>query len=445
MTTDKNISLQRILFLSLTGALLLGALWRFRGSHGWGGESGVFNAGFLFIMFLVAVCRGAHKATPLKTAFAGAAFILTTPAWGTLNKQICGVISNKDDPLIHGVPVYSAVLIMLLLGFTMCGIFALFTANIFSEKQWKLRNYIIIIGLFFAVQYLFKATLAHPLLRLIQPVSVNAFDGGLASENITQNVFRAYLAHFDNVSWAKKIPGGRNYFAEIELISRACAVVCCLLVTRFGFRDKQTAKLGAIICGAFAAGITVADLFFLFFTPEGKNIQSSFVSAWSCWEYFTGFIAGGIITAAVLKLGKTGTEPEHSLGFIPRKVHNILSFAIGLSVPVAFNILRPLILRLDGVKYQIPVSIVACLVTAVILILTGIKHKFAFSRVRTVRYSLAVLGTVFTIQTVVYFFIAGEYAAANDGFTLSNLMTAVSCAAVILFTLICAMKERKPD
>ena len=443
LTGTKGFGLWYTLGAVIMGALLCGMLWRFRGSHGWGGESGVFNAGYVMLLFFALITGSNKKTTPLKIAITSAAFILTTPQWGTINSQICGVISNGDDPLITGVSTGSAIFMMLMLGFTMVGLYSLLLGNIFSEKQWKIHHYIIIVAVFFAVQYICKASVAHPILKLIQPVSEKSFNDALiADKGITTGVYKAYLAHFDNVSWAKKIAGGRNYFAEIELISRFIAVVACIFVTRFAFKDKTCAKLGTFVCLSFAIGITVADLFFYFFSSTGKGIDISFIPAWSSWEYFTGFISGGLATFFVLKFGKLNIQKEYSLSFLPAKAYNIVNYLVGICLPFAFNLARPVIMRFDDSSLQIFVAaaIIAFILFAVIF--TGIKSKLQFEKMQINHYFAAAFLTVLIIQTAVYFFGAGENGAIREELSLPNVCVVISFIPAVIFAIAKYLKRK---
>lgn len=57
----------------------------------------------------------------------------------------------------------------------------------------------------------------------------------------------AYLKHFDNIAWAKKIPFGRNYFASIESISQAAGALACSLTALIAFKDKITGLISLAI------------------------------------------------------------------------------------------------------------------------------------------------------------------------------------------------------
>ena len=435
MSISKNYNTIQIILLSILGALLVGALWRYRGSHGWGGEVGVMNVGFLFTLFLVMITGDNAKATPLKIIVTAIAFIITTPEWGTINGQINGLISNKDDPVIYGVSKPSAIIMMLILGFGMAGMYAVLMGNIFSPSSWKIRQYVTLIVLFFGVMYLCKATVSHSLVKLIQPVSESSFREALAADGITGNLRKICLEHFFNDGkWAKAYTGGRNYIAEINNISKAIATVVVLLADRFLFADKVGSRIALITCLAFGVGITVADLFFYFFGGVNGNV-SAFVPAWSSWEFFTGFIAGGIITFAVLKLGVTNGLKELTIDFLPPKFREIFAYLLGYGFAIGFMILYPVIKRFDDSKLQIPVIIVSCIAVVGLLIFIGVRNKFDMSGVSNAKFAILTFTGIFIIQTIVYFFCAKDYAEYKEVLTLPNVSVIVAAVPTIIFAI----------
>ena len=77
----------------LIGALLLGMLWRFRGSHGWGAAWGVLACGFVFTLFLTALLRPKKNVSFAVLSLTALSFMLTTPSWGTFLSSVTGVQS----------------------------------------------------------------------------------------------------------------------------------------------------------------------------------------------------------------------------------------------------------------------------------------------------------------------------------------------------------------
>ena len=352
----------------LVGALLLGMLWRFRGSHGWGAAWGVLACGFGFVLFLTAVI-GANKRVSFAllsvTAFS---FMLTTPSWGTFLSGVTGIqsLSAKGSDAVTQAIVYpaSAIALMLCLGFGMVAVFSVLLGKCFGGKAWRLRDFAIVLLVFYVVTVLMQATASHGLFRLLQPESVRVFADDLQAKGVQTSVFRTYLAHFGNIDWAKKYVGGRHYFAAIETISRAAAAAAVLLSVRFIVKDKQAARTGAVVCGAFAFAITAADVFFFL---DGGGVRGAqglalpdWIAAWSTWEYGTGFLAGGLITAYVRRLSVTTdvTLPQR----VSPKLQNVLSYVLFFIAGLGVNIVRPMLVRMERSPLQIVGVIASVLV-----------------------------------------------------------------------------------
>ena len=427
----------------LAGALLMGFLWRARGTHGWGSSWGVLNAGYVFALFLnFAVKKKNHMSLPLITT-AGLSFMLTCPAWGTLLNQITGVLSagaGDNDPVTYDISPASGIMMMLLLGFGLASVYGILIGRGFGEQEWKLRDYAVILIVFIAVDLAAKATVSHLILRLIEPQAVTAFTDGLKLSGADGGAYATYMSHFSAVSWAKKINGGRNYFQSVGTISLAVAAAAVLLASGFIVKDKRAARTGAVTCGAFAFAITVSDLFFYFGNggyrmAQGYSLPENF-AAWSLWEYFTGFIAGGIITYYLIRTD-SGSDPKLALiEKIPAKPRNILTFLLCVIGGIGINIVRPLIERIENVPLMI--------ISVVIAVAAILATAFVYYRKKGVSFNNAppeklspVLCLVFTVYIfAVYMFIgrpnAPEIAQLhNILFTVSAVSVSAFCAAGI--------------
>ncbi len=451
MLKTKNYSFGFQLLTVFVGALLMGFLWRVRGTHGWGSSWGLLSAGFLFTMFVV-MFKGERKKLNFGwLALTSLCFMLTVPAWGTMLKQTTGVLFQAEDlaniaafnsnylnDVYCSVP--SGIYIMLTLGFGLASLFGIMIGRAYSDKPWKIRDYVILFAVFFAADLIAKATISHWVLELLQPEAGEVFMTGLkgymlelipeehlqtaidglnthnlegidfeglkeliaqilpseAAEAFEEAVAKkaidgssawmVYLKHFDDVSWAKKVTGGRNYFQSVEMISFAIKAVACLITTRFIIKDKRAANTGFIVCGAFSFAITVANLFFFFenggYHMLGENYFGGFadrIYAWSCWEYFTGFIAGGIITAYLLRLKEKPDVEDYAFQKVPGVLSKILTFILSFGFLVGVNIVRPVLERFDESKNQtiyVIVSVVlAVLLIAVLAIFWGVDGK----------------------------------------------------------------------
>ncbi|MBQ7546968.1 MAG: hypothetical protein IJT41_08390 [Clostridia bacterium] len=366
MSQSKNQTIRSV-FDVLVGALWLGMLWRLRGSHGWGAAWGVLACGFGFVLYLTAILGKDRRVSFAALSVTAFSFMLTTPSWGTFLSGITGIqsLNAKGNDAVVDVIVHplSSAALMLCLGFGMVAVFGVLLGKCFGGKAWRLRDYAVVLVVFYAVTMLMQATLSHVLIRALQPEAVRVFAEDLSAKGISDGVFRTYLSHFGNIDWGKKYLGGRHYFAAIETISRAFAAAAVILAVRFIVKDKQAAKTGAVVCGAFAFAITAADVFFFIGGGGLRGAQGlalpDWIAAWSTWEYCTGFLAGGIITAYVRRLSVT-TEfvlPEK----MPQKAKNILGYVLFFIAGLGVNVVRPMLVRMDESPLQIPGVIVAVL------------------------------------------------------------------------------------
>ena len=368
---------------TLVGALVMGMLWRFRGSHGWGAAWGVLACGFVLTLFLTAVIGEKKNVSFAVLSLTALSFMLTTPSWGTFLSAVTGVQSLSAKGTQTAVEVFvhpaSAAALMLCLGFGMTAVFGVLLGKCFGGKAWRVRDYVFVLLAFYAVSMLMQATLSHGIFRLLQPEPVRVFAADLQAQGITDGVFKTYLRHFGSIDWGKKYVGGRHYFAAIEAISRAVAAAAVLLVTRFVVRDKQAAKTGAVVCGAFALAITLSDVWFFLDGGGYRGAQgfslSDRIAAWSTWEYCTGFLAGGIITAYVRRLRVTTdvTLPQK----LPRQAKSAAAYILFFVGGLGLNVVRPMLVRMERSSLQIPAVIVAAL--AVVGVSVWICRKWGVS------------------------------------------------------------------
>lgn len=364
----KKTTLQNVITI-LMGALLLGLLWRVRGEHGWGSSWGLLNAGLVYTLFIFVIKDARQKFDLKHLALISISFMFTTPGWGTLLNQITGVIYQPEDLTLGLETTYtsvgSAVFLMLCLGFGLASLFGIMLGKGFSEKRWKLRHFIILLAVFYATDLIANAFISPFILNAVQPEAAEVFEKGLALAEMDGSAYENYLAHFMDVSWAKKIEGGRNYFQSITAITSAIKAVTSIITTRFILKDKVAAKTGAVVCSAFAFGITVADLFFYFGNGGYHMLKESYLPeyfyAWGCWEYFTGFIAGAIITAFIVLLKPEKDVDEVVFNKIPNKVKSVLVFIAGMIFLIGVNIVRPVMVRFEESNAMIPAIIIAVL------------------------------------------------------------------------------------
>lgn len=448
MTIKKTYSTPQKLLYILLGALLMGMLWRIRGTHGWGSSWGLLNAGFLFTMFIVIICGERKKLSIGWLGIVSLVFMLTVPAWGTLLGQITGVLFDPTDfidfPGYTGeTTVYcsvpSAIFIMLCLGFGLASLFGIFLGACYSGKQWKVKDYVILLAAFFATDLIAKATVSHLIIAIVQPEAAEIFEEGLKLTGIETGAWKTYLQHIDDTSWAKKLLGGRNYYAEVEMISFAIKSVVSLIVTRFAIKDKVAAKTGLVVCSAFAFSITISDLFFYFgnggYHMLNENYFSDFIAPWSCWEYFTGFIAGGIITAHMLSLKPEKDVYDKAFINTPKMVSDSLNFLLGYVALLGISIVRPVLERFDEVDYQAIVTVAAVIAAIAFVAILTKKWGMTAQKTNMTTVCKTLLPIMVAFEFIVYMFVGcttyPNYTAING---LHTILVVVSTVILLIWS-----------
>ena len=423
----KENSLFKNTLLVLLGALLMGLLWRVRGEHGWGSSWGLLNAGFVFTMFLVVIKGSRQKLDIGWLSLTALSFMLTTPGWGTLLSQITGIIYDAEDWINGGNDVYtsvgSAVFLMLCLGFGLASLFGIMLGRGFSEKQWKTKDIVILLAIFYITDLIASAVVSPFILNAVQPEAAEVFEQGLKIQGFDGSAYQVYIEHFKDISWAKKIDGGRNYFQSCDVITATIKAIASILAVRFIIKDKVSAKTGLVVCSAFAIGITVADLFFYFGNGGYHELHESYLPdffyAWGCWEYFTGFIAGGIITAFILKLKPEKDVSELAFEKVKEKPKSILTFILGTLFMIGVNIVRPGLVRFEDSDYMIIATIIAILFA--IGFVAALVKFFGLnaSKIHTEKYYSYLLLFFVTYINIVYLLIGTPdctHLFANFGF-----------------------------
>ena len=436
--------------LILTGALLTGFLWRVRGTGGWGAAWGLMTVGLGFTLFLAAAAQKKQGPSLRLIALAALSFLFTAPAWGTLLTQITGVLKGSvigegaDDILIS--PAVGASF-MLLMGFGIPALFGVMLGRCFSDKAWKWRDYIAVLAVFLIAVYGAKASVSHLFVRWLEPQAVEAFRTGIAREDLGKSVYSVYMAHFNAESWAKKIYGGRHYYALVSAVSAALGSLASILAARFIVKDRYAAKTDAFVCGAFALAITAADLFF-FFDAGGYRMAQSFslpetFAAWSLWEFFTGFLAGGAVTAYILKTVPKEDTRETLLQKLPPKPFAAFSFLLCGVFMIGVNIVRPVLRRFSDTKALIPAVIVSVLFALAVCLLLAKLYGFDFGKADLRRAYPAACLFFITYIVIAYLFIApAEKQEFRNLSMLHNILVLISFFAA---AAVCVMQIKKKD
>ena len=427
-------------FTVLAAAFLTGFFWRVRGTGGWGSAWGLLTVGLGLTLFLAGVVKKEKTPSFRLVSLTAFSFMLTAPAWGTLLTQITGVI--RAETIGEGAAdIYispaAGVLTMALMGFGIPAVFGVLLGRCFGDRAWSLKQYLLVLGVFLLALYGAKASVAHPLVKLIEPQAVEAFKTGIEQGNLGKSVYAVYMAHFNAEGWAKKIYGGRHYYALVSAVAGAIGSIAAILAARFLAKDRYAAKTGALVCGAFAFSITVSDLFF-FFSYGGYHMAQGFTlpenfAAWSLWEYFTGFIAGGIVAAWILKTAPEGGTEEVLPARVPEKPLGALTFILCCVGALGVNIVRPVLRRFEDTAYLIP-AVTAAVVFALaagLLLCRICGFRFEKRDLRRVYPALCLALVLFTV--ICYLFIAP--AAKQEFRNLAqahNVLVIVSVAVVSL-------------
>lgn len=363
MTQLRNgqLSLSGKIFAVISCALMTGFMWRVRGDHGWGSMWGMFAVGVMLILFIYAVFGDRKKMNyemlPLSVFLLG----ITNGGWGTLNSQMGGYLTStapftgeEAARLVEIDPVHG-LFMMLFLGFGWMPLFAFIVGSLFSKKEYKLKHYIILIGIFYAVTYIFKFSLSHFILEAIHPEAVAFCKEGFADRGIELSPMMAYIKEFGSAAWAKKIPFARNYFTSIDVMSAAFGALFTSLGALVILKDKLTALISLLINTVCALSITIADVFLIIDSDRGLiplgNKVPMWIQApsWSLWEFFTGFLLGGGIMLILLLLPKKHIA-EETFSCVPvlknRKLHYLYSSVAVTTFMLVLTLTRPLGMRI---------------------------------------------------------------------------------------------------
>lgn len=427
----------------LVGALLMGFLWRVRGSGGWGSSWGLLNAGFIYSLFVVSALGERKKMNFSFLTLTSFSFMLTVPAWGTFLTQIRGVLDGGQDfgvtPQEIAINPISGIFMMLCLGFGTASIFGVMLGRGLSDKPWKIKDFVILLVIFIAVEKLASATISHYILNTVQPQAGELFATGLAKEGITDSVYSFYMKNFDGLSVSKKFFGGRNYFSSIKTISRAIAAVGVLLTARFIIKDKLSAKIGTVVCSAFAVAITVADLFFYFADRVGENID-----VWPMWEYSTGFIAGLFITATLVLVKPREDVAEIAFSNMNEKVKTPLEFILTYIAGMGINIVRPILERFDYSEYQILATVLAVLGAVIVAIISVKKCGLFFDKISFEKYATVILAC-FTLYIILVYLFTGENPNVIAISSAHNILSVISAVFVILFSILGLERKKQSN
>lgn len=436
------------------GALLMGFLWSVRGAYGWGSAWGMLNTGFIYTAFIITVMGGRSKLGLGWLSITSIIFMLTTPAWGTLLYQICGYIKeyNADgqEVIAAEVSAPSAVFLMLCTGFGMAVLFGLLLGRAYSDTKWELWHFAAVLIAFYGADLITRAFFGHWILELVQPRAKEVFAEGLRLAEVKGGVWENYMKHFLDDGWAKGIIGGRNYFTSVKAIASAVRAAAAIIAVRFVAEDRRSAKVGLSVSGAFALAITAADVIFFFSGGGWHNAQGfhlpDYVADWGTWEYLTGFIAGMIITAAMLRMKTEEDADDSFVDDVPLVPKEIFTFLSGYVILIGINVVRPLVMRYDRSLYQIFAVIIAAVLAVGIIAFMAKKCGITVNKV-DIKYFASHLLLIMTVYDfLVLMFVGGkDYAQYASAQIIPNIFIVLSFAAVMIWEIYIFKKNKNPS
>ena len=313
---SKSVAGSKIISVIL-GAVIGGFMWRCRGDGGFGSSWGLYSVG-LVLMLLIYHFYGNRKGMKYEMIPLGGLMLgLSVTGYATVIMQLAGVVWSDLpysgemlrglEPVLVGqngdvyAPIdhYSGAAIIFLMAFTLIPLFAFFVTSLFSGKEYKIKHYIIAVAVYMLSSLIFKATVSHFILQLVNPDQVAYAALGLESYGQDYaSPMAAYMSHFLDRGWAQDIPFFENYFMSIEHVSDALAVVALSLYALVFRRDKYTC-FGSLVLNLLTAVTTTVFTFFVscgfdsgFF--KGVEIPDAVrrFATWGTWEFVTGFFIG---------------------------------------------------------------------------------------------------------------------------------------------------------
>ncbi len=317
----------------ILGAIIGGFMWRCRGDGGFGSSWGLYSVGLVF-MLLIYHFYGNRKGMKYEMIPLGGLMMgLGVTGYATVLEQLAGVVwsdlpysgemLNGLDPVFIGpygdvyAPIdhISGAVILLIMSFTLIPLFAFFLTSLFSGKEYKIKHYIIAIAVYMIAQTIFKASVSHFIIQLINPDQVAYAAMGLKEYGHEfSSPMAAYMSHFLNRGWAQDIPFFENYYMSIEHISDALAVFVLSGYALFFRKDKYTC-FGSLILNALTAITTtvLTPLVSSHFNSgffQGVEFSALFrkFASWGVWEFGTGFFIGLFIMAFLALTAEKNTE-----------------------------------------------------------------------------------------------------------------------------------------
>lgn len=417
----------------ILGTLAGGFMWRCRGESGFGSSWGMYSVAVVLLM-IIWLFYGKRKGMKYELIPFGAFLAgLGVTGYGTVIDQLAGVVFS-DLPYQGEVvylpvdPVGGAVIISLM-AFTLIPLFSFFVISLFSGKDYKLRHYIIMVIIFFGVSYICKATVAHPIMKLINPDQVRYAALGLKDRGFDfSSPMAAYMKHFGQRRWTQEIPFFENYYMSVEHISDFFAVLAIAVYALVAFKDKVTCILSLVI-DVFVSAVSTPLSSFIsmpFHSGFFENIKVPRIidqgAGWGFWEFCTGASVGFIIMLCIALIPERiyASEPVDDKGCLIDRVSVSYCFNAFLTVFVfALTPFRAIGLRIgrtferegileDGDALGLVIMIAGTVILSVIFFVKLKKNIIdcrtnAFG-ITPADFSLTVLPSYLALCFVLYFF-----------------------------------------
>ena len=356
----------------ILGAVMGGFMWRCRGDGGFGSSWGLYAVG-LVLMLLIYHFYGNRKGMKYEMLPLGALMLgLSVTGYATVIEQLAGVawsdlpysgeILGGLEPVFVGprgdvyAPIdhVSGAVIIFLMAFTLIPLFSFFVTSLFSEKSYKIKHYVIAIAVFMVSSLVFKATISHYILQLINPDQVAYAALGLKEYGYDYaSPMAAYMSHFLDRGWTQDIAFFENYYMSIEHVSDALAVIVLSLYALIIRKDKYTC-FGSLLLNFLSAITTTVSTALVsshfdsgFF--KGVEFSDTFrrFASWGTWEFVVGFFIG-LFIMAFLALTVSFNKSEES-DMSPVFENKKLSFGFNFVLTVFIFGVAPM--RAVGIRF----------------------------------------------------------------------------------------------
>lgn len=416
-------------------AIMCGFMWRVRGAGGFGSMWGMFAVGVMMVLVIFAFFGNRKKMTYEAIPAAVILLGITNGGWGTLNSQMGGYLGStapftgEEVAATVEINPYYGLWVMLLLGFGWMPLFSIFIGSLFSKRDYKIKNYIAIIAVFYALVAVFMFFVSHFILPYISPTAVEMFKDGLADKGVEMSPLMAFVKNLGSEAWFKKIPFGRNYYASIRVISYSAAALLTSLTVLVALRDMITAFISTAINVIMALSITLADVFLIIDSDKGflANITPpAFLAqgSWSLWEYFTGFLMGLGVMLLLVCLPKKITQGEgrfeYTEPFGKKWIYAVYSAILTLFFTFVLTLARPAGMRIADMLAErgiigetdlpeIIIMVVLCVIGLAVCIPVVKKNVVAKALpvpvpMRTEDFCMRAAPIYFLVTGIIYFF-----------------------------------------